>query len=123
MSAVLAAWGFVEHQHGMREVEGSVNPSTAHITPQYHMWSRSNHTRGDFSEFSEHNGFRKHHQDNLDRAQGPCIWDEYLDVQCRHHPSNKFAAKMTTERPGEYCDAWTLPRLEQCRKTFGLEAE
>ena len=46
----------------------------------------------------------RHWRRRLERGEGmtPCTWDEFVDVQCRTHPQNRFAGKMTVARPGEY---------------------
>ena len=47
-------------------------------------------------------GYKIHYQNALDRSGGPCTMDEYYDATCRTHPANRFVAKMTVARPGEY---------------------
>eukprot|EP01064_Diplonema_japonicum_P031833 TRINITY_DN581_c0_g1_i1.p2 TRINITY_DN581_c0_g1~~TRINITY_DN581_c0_g1_i1.p2 ORF type:complete len:139 (+),score=31.69 TRINITY_DN581_c0_g1_i1:50-418(+) len=119
--AVMATLGFIPHPHA-RELDETHKPINAHISPAFHQWSRNGHTDADFTEKTQVSGIQTRYQDNIDRAGNPCTMDEYYDATCRTHPSNKFVGKMTVARPGEYCDAWTLPRLEQCRKTWGIEA-
>lgn len=122
MAHVMAVLGLIDHPHA-KEQDATTKPSTKHIIPQYHVWSRSGHTKGDFTEMgTEHNFAKRHHEIAIENAATPCTWDEFIDHQCRNHPQNRFAGKMTEARPGEYCDAWTLPRLEACRKAFGLDA-
>eukprot|EP00756_Hemistasia_phaeocysticola_P004571 Hpha_TRINITY_DN12899_c0_g1::TRINITY_DN12899_c0_g1_i1::g.24218::m.24218 len=116
---VLYHMGLCEHPRPKREWEEANNSTTANISPDYYAWTRNGHTSGDFSWATEKDGWKSWAQKRLDWMGGPCTWDDYIDYRCRTHPANKFAAKMTEKRPGEYCDAWTLPRLEACKKAYG----
>eukprot|EP01060_Flectonema_neradi_P011852 TRINITY_DN1881_c0_g1_i3.p2 TRINITY_DN1881_c0_g1~~TRINITY_DN1881_c0_g1_i3.p2 ORF type:complete len:123 (+),score=14.64 TRINITY_DN1881_c0_g1_i3:45-413(+) len=122
----MAAFGYVfglcDHPKATEQAQPAIKAFGAHISPTMHMWSRSGHTLDIDLSNIPHDGFLERRKWEIENAPGPCVMDEFHDVQCRIHPQNKFAAKMTEARPGEYCDAWTLPRLEMCRKVYGLEA-
>eukprot|EP01065_Artemidia_motanka_P042966 TRINITY_DN5862_c0_g1_i1.p1 TRINITY_DN5862_c0_g1~~TRINITY_DN5862_c0_g1_i1.p1 ORF type:complete len:123 (+),score=38.47 TRINITY_DN5862_c0_g1_i1:75-443(+) len=119
--AVTAAFGFTGHPEN-REWEEANIQQAAHITPEYYAWSKNCHTKGDFTWAEKKDGWAEHRMvQDMERAGNPCTLDEYIDKSCRTHPANKFAAKMTEKRPGEYCDAWTLPRLEACKQAYGFE--
>eukprot|EP00755_Sulcionema_specki_P032812 Sspe_Gene.99522::Locus_73115_Transcript_1_1_Confidence_1.000_Length_403::g.99522::m.99522 len=99
--AVMAAFGVMDHPHA-REFEEGNKPMAKHISPEYYLWTQNHKTKGDFSWVKEPNGFKVTLEKEAERAVHPCTWDEYIDVSCRSHPANKFAAKMTKARPGEY---------------------